>query len=139
MSFFTENWYLFLLVIVSGALLFLPVMGNLATGGIDPNAAVQAMNREKALVIDVRETGEFASGHITGAKNVPLGELEAQLPKIAKNKNQSLIFVCASGQRSARAQVSAQKLGYTKAQNIAGGMKSWLQAQLPIAKASAKA
>lgn len=135
MDFFTENWYLFLLAIGSGVLLFLPAMDKFATGGIAPAEAVTAMNRQKALVIDVREAAEFASGHITGAKHIPLGELEAQLPKIAKNKKQSIIFVCATGARGARAQLIAKKLEYETAQNIAGGMKAWAAAELPLSKA----
>ena len=81
------------------------------------------------------ETEEFALGHVGGAKNVPLNQLEERLPGLVKNKAVPVVLVCASGARSNRAVGIAKKLGYEKAQAMAGGMKAWREASLPVEKA----
>jgi rhodanese-related sulfurtransferase len=85
-------------------------------------------------VIDVSEIEEFAAGHVGGAKNVPLGQLEEKLPSTVKNKATPLILVCATGARANRALAVAKKLGYEQAQCLAGGLKSWKEANLPVEK-----
>lgn len=127
---------LILIALSSGAMLLWPALsGGVAAGGLNPSSAVQLMNREKATVIDVCESGEFAAGHIVGAKNIPLGELEARLPAVVKNKALPVILVCASGMRSSRAVAIAKKLGYEQAQSLGGGLKAWKEANLPVEKA----
>jgi len=102
--------------------------------GITPTEAVQLMNREKAVVVDVCSPEEFANGHVTGAKNVPLGELESKLSAVAKNKSVPVVMVCASGVRSNRAVAMAKKLGYEKVHSLTGGMGAWRSANLPVQK-----
>ena len=58
---------------------------------------MQLINRERAVVVDVREPEEFAAGHVTGAKNVPLNQLEEKLAAAVKNKTVPLLLVCATG------------------------------------------
>ena len=93
MNFIVNNWMLISIALVSGGLLLWPVVQGAATAGLSPAAAVLLMNREKAVVVDVCETGEFAAGHIVGSKNVPLGELEAKLGAAVKNKTLPLILI----------------------------------------------
>jgi rhodanese-related sulfurtransferase len=134
-TFFLENWVLFVVAISSGAMLLWPVLGKGGgAAGITPAEAVQLMNREKAVVVDVCSPEEFASGHVTGAKNVPLGELEAKLPAVVKNKSVPVVMVCASGARSNRAVAVAKKLGYEKVHSLTGGMGAWRSASLPVQK-----
>jgi rhodanese-related sulfurtransferase len=121
--------------LVSGSLLVWPVLVNSAGAGtLSASGAVQLINREKAVVVDVCEAAEFAAGHVGGAKHAPLGELEQKLPGLVKNKATPVILVCASGARSKRAVAVAQKLGYTQAQSLSGGMRAWKEANLPIEK-----
>jgi rhodanese-related sulfurtransferase len=74
-------------------------------------------------IIDVREPGEFASGHIAKAKNIPLGQLQSKLTKFQKDK--PVVFVCRSGNRSMMASKMAQKTGLTEIYNLTGGMMRW--------------
>jgi rhodanese-related sulfurtransferase len=134
MSFIVNNWMLISIALVSGGLLLWPVVQGAATAGLTPAAAVQLINREKAVVVDVCETNEFAAGHVTGAKNIPLGELEAKLATSVKNKALPLILVCQSGARSGRALAVAKKLGYEQAQSLGGGLAAWRAANLPVEK-----
>jgi rhodanese-related sulfurtransferase len=103
-------------------------------GGLTASEAVMLMNREKAVVIDVCEAAEFANGHVVGAKNIPLSQLEAKLAGTVKNKATPLVMVCASGMRSNRAVSIATKLGYEKALSLSGGMGAWREASLPVEK-----
>nr|WP_231402652.1 rhodanese-like domain-containing protein [Caenimonas aquaedulcis] len=120
--------------IASGGMLMWPLVAGATAGGIGSAAAVQLINRDRAVVVDVSETEEFAAGHVGGAKNVPLGQLEQRLPEVVKNKTVPLILVCASGARANRALATAKKLGYEQAQVLAGGLKSWKEANLPVEK-----
>ena len=134
MSFIVNNWMLIAIALVSGGLLLWPVIQGAATAGLTPAAAVQLINREKAVVVDVCESNEFAAGHVTGAKNIPLGELEAKLATSVKNKTLPLILVCQTGARSGRALAIAKKLGYEQAQSLGGGLAAWRAANLPVEK-----
>ncbi|MDD5323728.1 MAG: rhodanese-like domain-containing protein [Polaromonas sp.] len=135
MKFLIDNWMLIAVALASGGMLFWPMISSgMNAGALSASAAVQLINREKAVVVDVCEANEFAAGHVTGAKNVPLGELEARLPGLAKNKAVPLIMVCASGARSSRAVAIAKKLGYQQAQSLGGGLKAWKDANLPVEK-----
>jgi rhodanese-related sulfurtransferase len=106
-----------------------------AGGSLTPTGAVQLINREKAVVIDVCEAQEFAAGHVSGAKHIPLNQLAARLPDSVKNKELPVIFVCQSGMRSRSATNIAKGLGYLKAQSLAGGLSGWRAANLPVEKA----
>lgn len=135
MSFFIENWTLFALALVSGGLLLWPALtGSAGAGSLNANEVVQLINREKATVVDVCSPDEFAAGHVAGAKNVPLDELEAKLGGLVKNKTAPLVLVCASGMRSRRAVATAKKLGYENAHSLTGGMGAWRAASLPVEK-----
>lgn len=135
MTFLIDNWYLILVAVASGAMLAWPVLRGAGASGLTPTQAVQLINREKAVVIDVCEAAEFAAGHVAGAKHVPLGELQERLPGLVKNKALPLVLVCASGSRSQRAVAIAKGLGYDKADSLAGGLKAWREASLPVEKA----
>ena len=122
--------------LMSAGILAWPVItGGGGPGTVTAAGAVQLINREKAVVVDVCEAGEYASGHVAGARHAPLGELEQKLPGLVKNKATPVILVCASGARSGRAVSIARKLGYEQALSLSGGMRSWRDANLPVEKA----
>ena len=136
MKFLIDNWMLISIAMASGGMLVWPLIaGGMNAGALNANGAVHLINREKAVVVDVCEASEFATGHVTGAKNIPLGELEARLPGMVKNKALPVILVCASGARSGRAVAIAKKLGYEQAQALGGGLKAWKDANLPVERA----
>lgn len=135
MNFVLDNWYLIFLALASGAMLLMPALKGAGAGSLSTAQAVQLINREKAVVIDVCEPEEFAAGHVGGAKNVPLGQLQERLPQVAKNKAVPLIMVCAKGARASRAAGIAKGLGYANVQALAGGLTAWRDANLPVEKA----
>jgi rhodanese-related sulfurtransferase len=134
-KFILDNWMLIAIALASGAMLVFPVLQGAAGAGLSAAAAVQLINREKAVVIDVCEAEEFAAGHVGGAKNIPLSQLEDKLASVVKNKALPLVLVCQTGNRANRAVAMAKKLGYEQAQALGGGLAAWKTANYPVEKA----
>ncbi len=83
------------------------------------------------LVLDVRQPEEFRTGHITGAKLMPLNELHRKMGELPKGRE--IVCVCASGSRSSSAAKTLAKEGFTVF-NVQGGMLAWRRAKLPMQK-----
>jgi rhodanese-related sulfurtransferase len=130
------NWIWLVTAAVSGGLLFWPALKGAGGNGIPAVEAVRLINREKGIVIDVREPGEFAAGHIVDARNVPLSNLDANRA-LPGNKQLPLIVVCASGQRSAKGAKALQALGHANVQVLGGGLAAWKTAGLPVVSSKA--
>ncbi len=134
MKFFLDNWFLFFTAIVSGGLLLWPMLSRGAGGGrVTPAQAVQMINREKAVLIDVSEPAEYAGAHVVGSKNVPLASLEAS-GDLPKNKALPVVVVCPTGTRALRAVATLKKLGFENSHVLAGGLAAWREANLPVEK-----
>jgi rhodanese-related sulfurtransferase len=134
-DFIFENWVLITIALSSGIMLMWPmIMGGGGANTVSPTQAVQLINKDKAVVIDVCSEAEFTEGHVNGAKNIPVDELESRLTKVAKNKANPVLMVCASGIRSRRAVGLAKKQGYEQVFSLAGGMSAWRSANLPVQK-----
>src|SRR5579859_4601768 len=105
------------------------------TGGpwVSTAQATHLINREDALLVDVREPGEFGAGHILGARNVPLARIDGS-GDLAKRKDKPVIVYCEGGERAAKAAAALRKLGFSRVVNLNGGLPAWQQAGLPIQK-----
>jgi rhodanese-related sulfurtransferase len=135
-QFFVDNLLLILLALVSGGLLFAPMLGK--RGGdsrVNPTEAVRLINREKAVLIDVSNAAEFAQGHAAGAKNIPLSGLQTST-HLPKNKALPLVVLCATGAQSGRAVAVLKKMGFENSNALIGGTSAWREASLPIEKSS---
>ena len=84
-----------------------------------------------AALLDVRTPGEFAQGHVPGAKNVPLSELGALVQTGALPKDQELYLICEVGGRSDQAAKSLASQGF-QVVNVDGGTAAWRKAGLPL-------
>jgi rhodanese-related sulfurtransferase len=84
-------------------MLLWPLIAGGTVAHLTPAEATLMMNREDALVLDVRETGEWSGGHITGARHITLGQLDKRLSELDKFKEKPIIVVCATGNRSSSA------------------------------------
>ncbi len=81
-------------------------------------------NNEEFLFIDVREPAEYEAFNL-GAKLIPLGTLEQELPELEDHKTQEVVVHCRSGQRSGMAQRFMQSQGFTNVRNLIGGVLAW--------------
>jgi len=134
-DFIQNNLLLIVVAFVSGAMLLWPLVRRSAGGPwVTPAQATHLINREDALVIDVREANEFASGHVLGAKNVPLARMETAGADFMKKKDRPVIVYCDGGDRSGKALGLLKKQGFMHAANLSGGIKAWQDAGLPVEK-----
>jgi rhodanese-related sulfurtransferase len=137
-NFFVENWLLILVAFVSGGMLVWPLVKQGGSSAVGTAEAVRLINREKGVLIDVAEPEQFAAGHATGARNVPVSTLAAT-KDLPSNKTLPLIVLCPTGARAGRAAEQLRKAGYEKAVAVAGGTAAWREASLPVEKSVGKA
>lgn len=130
------NMMLFGGAVATGVMLLWPLVMRPFRAGREVGVveAVQLINRKDALVIDLRDTGEFEAGHIAGARHVPEKQLSERLKELEKFKDRALIVVCRSGTRSGAAVQALRGNGFNEAVNLSGGIGAWQQAGMPLEK-----
>jgi rhodanese-related sulfurtransferase len=127
------NWAWTATALISGGMLLWPLLrGNKAE--VSPAAATLMMNREDAVILDVRETAEWSGGHIANARHIALGQIDKHLVEIDKLKQTPVIVCCATGGRAQSAREKLVKAGFEKVFNLAGGIAAWSEAGLPLTK-----
>ena len=98
------------------------------------NEAVRLMNDDNVVLLDVRESSEYSSGHIRDSIHIPIASLNKRVGELEKHKNKQILAYCRSGSRSNTACRSLSKLGFENVSNMAGGIMSWSSANLPVTK-----
>ncbi len=99
-----------------------------------PQQVTYLINKEDALVVDMRPIADFNKGHIAGSKNIPQSKLEASHKELEKHKNKPIIIVCANGIQAGPACAKLKKAGFEQVHKLAGGFQSWLGENLPVVK-----
>lgn len=134
-EFLQKNILLVAAAVGSGAMLLWPLIrGGAGGGSVSTLEATQLMNRQDALVLDVREPARYAEGHILGARNLPLADLAKRAGELEKFKNRPVIVACDSGSSSQRAVRELKARGFANAVSLSGGFRAWLQGGLPMEK-----
>ncbi len=102
---------------------------------LSPTELTLQVNRHDAVVVDIRAEADFAKGHITGARQLALSDIEKQqLAGLEKHKAQPIIVVCQAGMTAQKAAASLIKQGFNKVSVLQGGMSGWTGASLPVVK-----
>jgi rhodanese-related sulfurtransferase len=134
-DFLRQEYLLVAVALGSGGMLVWPYLRRVSGGPwATPAQATHLINREDATLIDVREPAEYGAGHVLGAKNVPLARLQAAGADLAKRKAKPMIVYCAGGEQSSKAAAALRKQGFERVFILAGGMKAWQDAGLPVEK-----
>ena len=131
MEFIQENLMWVFLAALSGGMLVAQLIQGGGTG-ISVAEATLKLNREDALILDVRETHEWDRGHIPDSRHIALGQVAKRLHEIEKFKERPIIVVCASGNRSSSACGTLTRAGFAKVFNLSGGISAWAEANLPV-------
>ena len=135
-SFVLNHWELFLALVIIIALLFASNLQSALSGvaQIGPAEAINMINHEKAVVIDVREDKEFVEGHIINSIHIPLGSVQQRIDELKSYSNKPIIVSCRSGARSNSACGILRKNGFENVFNLKGGVMAWQNASLPLKK-----
>ncbi|HYC36838.1 MAG TPA: rhodanese-like domain-containing protein [Usitatibacter sp.] len=136
-EFISNNIALVALFLASGVMLVWPELSKLmGVGGAEIGTleATRLMNQGSALVLDVREAGDFAAGHLPRARHIPIRELSKRLEEISKYKAKPVIVTDRSGPRAGAACRLLKQAGFTSVYQLRGGVNAWQQASLPVEK-----
>ncbi|PHS27189.1 MAG: sulfurtransferase [Methylophaga sp.] len=132
-EFIVNHWVLVTLFVVLSSILMSDSINKKISGmtPITTAQAVQLVNQQKGLFLDIRETTEFKKEHIADSTSMPLSTLTDNLGSL-KDKTQPIILVCASGQRARSAAKQLSKNEFTQVYVLTGGLNSWRDAKLPL-------
>jgi len=132
-SFIVNHWLLVTLFVVLLALILSDALSR-KISGINPVGtaeAIQIVNQQDGLFLDIREAAEFKKEHIAESMTLPLSTLEANIAKL-KNPEQPIILICASGQRSRTAAKQLRSNGFSNVYVLTGGLNAWKDGKLPL-------
>jgi rhodanese-related sulfurtransferase len=132
-KFIIDNLPLFGILLLSGGALAWPHLQRRGSK-VSLLQATQMINQGKTIVLDVREPGEFAAGHLRDAKNIPLQELPKRIGELEKAKSKNVIIVCQSGLRSNKAASQLNQAGFGAVYSLNGGLAAWQAQGLPVTK-----
>ena len=132
-EFIVNHWILVTLFVVLASLVMSGSL-NSKLSGVNPvgaNRAVQIVNQQKGLFLDVREPDEFAKDAIADSMSMPLSTLADNMVKLKKT-DQAIVLICASGQRAKTASKQLKNKGYSDVYVLTGGLNAWREAKLPL-------
>ena len=135
-EFVGNHLFLVTLFIAIAILLFWNIFGGVVSGvrPAPPSEVTAMLNRDGALIVDVREAAEFNGGHILAARNIPEIKLESESDGLLKFKDKPIVLCCANGTASARAARVLRLKGFEKLYSLKGGITAWRNEHLPLVR-----
>jgi len=130
--FLGQQWMLVSLLLV---LVFLFIQLEMKRGGqsVSIHQLTALVNRENAVILDIREAAEFKEGHIVDALHIPFAKLKERLPELDKYKDRPIVIVDKMGQHTGAAGKQLLDAGFN-ASRLDGGMTEWRGSNLPVVK-----
>lgn len=131
---FVVNHYILVSVFVVLLLALLFMESRRGGAKISAQGAVNLINRDEAVVLDIRDRKDFGEGHITGALNIPLSSLKERAGELEKHKAKQIIVADKMGQHSAMAVKLLVAEGFENVARLDGGVADWKASNLPLVK-----
>jgi rhodanese-related sulfurtransferase len=132
-EFLAQQWMLVGALLVAVAMLFRHEARK-SGHGITPQQAINLVNAEDGIFLDLRESADYGKGHIANAMNIPATKLIDRLAELDKYREKPVVLVCKMGQHSGSAGKKLGEQGFSKVYRMSGGMMEWGQQQLPLVK-----
>ena len=133
LEFLIQQWILVGALIVVLILLFRHE-GKKSGESLSPQQAVNKVNREQAVVVDLRDPEEFGRGHIVDAINIPHNKINDRISELEKFQQRPLILVCKIGQHAGAVGKVLHNKGFAEVYRLSGGISEWQSSQLPLVK-----
>jgi rhodanese-related sulfurtransferase len=126
----------YILVSLFAALMIALIVLESSRGGqkVSAQVAVSLINRDEAIVVDIRDRKDFNEGRITGAINIPLSGLKSRVSELKKHEGKQIIVADKAGQHSATAVKQFKEEGFTNVVRLNGGIADWRGSNLPLVK-----
>ena len=131
---FVGNHYILTTAFLVVLTLLIITEGRKAGKTITTQQATNLINRENAVVVDIRPKKDYAAGHIVDSINIPHDSLATRLVELDKYKEKPLILVCANGQHAGTFAKQLKAAGHNNVSRLAGGLSSWRADKLPLVK-----
>lgn len=131
---FAVNHYVLVSLFVAFLLGILVLESRRGGQKISAQGAVSLINRDEAVVVDIRDRKEFGEGRITGSVNIPLNAIKSRASELKKFKDKQIIVADKMGQHSAMAVKQLKAEGYENVVRLNGGIADWKGSNLPLVK-----
>ncbi len=130
LEFLAQEW---LLTTALLAVIVMLIMHESRKSGpsLSPQRAINLVNAQEGVFVDLRDSGEFSKGHIMGAVNIPATKLPERMVELEKYKDKPVVLVCKMGQQASTAGKQLKAANYTQVNKMTGGMMEWGNLQLP--------
>jgi rhodanese-related sulfurtransferase len=134
LPFLEKNWILIVAFLLSGAMLLWPLLQRRLSPmkEIGTVFVTNLINRQNAVLLDVREPAEFAGGKLPNALHIPLSQLKDRTAELAKLSSRPVVVYCSLGRRARGAASVLADAGFANIYMLAGGVKAWKDAGLPL-------
>ncbi|SEI81741.1 Rhodanese-related sulfurtransferase [Allopseudospirillum japonicum] len=129
LEFATNHWMLTLSFLGLLVLLILHESGN---NGVSSTQATEMINKQDAVIVDIRDRNDFKKGSLTGAVNIPLTQLDQRMDELKAYQEKPVIVVCRMGSSASLAVQKLHKQGYKQAVRLKGGIMQWQSDGLPL-------
>tara|TARA_R110002096_G_scaffold196928_20_gene379911 strand:+ start:1662 stop:2084 length:423 start_codon:yes stop_codon:yes gene_type:complete len=135
-EFFTNNIILFVALGIIIALIIRMEIKRAMRGfkDVTPTEAVQLINKQDAIMLDVRESNELSQGSIRDSKHLALSVLKQRVDELKTHAEKPIIAYCKTGNRSSAACEILKKNNFTNVMSLKGGIEGWKTANLPMVK-----
>lgn len=130
LEFAAEQWMLMgaLLVVIA---MLIAHEGRKAGPAVSPQQAINLVNSESGVFVDLRDAAAFKQGHIVEALHIPTAKLKDRQGELESYRDKPVVLVCNMGQQAGAAGKQLRAEGFTRVYKMAGGMMEWSNLQLP--------
>lgn len=131
---FVTNHYVLVSFFVFLLVAFVINEGKQGGAAITPTNLVNLVNREGAMLLDIRDSKDYSSGHIAGAVSMPVSSIDARIGELESHKDKPVVLVCKMGQHASATGRKLKALGFENVRRLSGGMSEWAASSLPVVK-----
>ncbi len=129
-EFLTQQWLLAACLLTAIGMLFFHEKRK-SGPSVSPQQAINLVNSDDGIFVDLRDGGDYQQGHVVGAVNIPASKLANRMGELEKFKSKPIVLICKMGQHSGVAGKQLKAGGFEQVFKMSGGMLEWGNLQLP--------